>query len=67
MSTTTVLEDVRPVTETLNDLLAGLGLCADANGPELTIDRFDAWTNPDGPVPPVCSCLFQPDADSERM
>jgi hypothetical protein len=48
MSTTTVIEDVRPVAETLNDLLAGLGLFVDTDGPELTIDRFDLWTNPQG-------------------
>jgi hypothetical protein len=66
MSTTTVIQDARPVTETLNDLLTSLGLTS-ANGPELTIDRFDAWSNPLGAAPAICSCIFSPDVESERF
>ena len=47
MSTTT-LEAVRPVNETLTQLLVGLGLHAEQlDSPlELAIDQFDQWTNP---------------------
>jgi hypothetical protein len=45
---TTMLEDVRPVSETLSQLLVGLGLRVEQlDSPlELSIDQFDQWTNP---------------------
>lgn len=54
---TTMLEDVRPVTETLSELLVGLGFGAEQlDSPlELAIDRFDRWTNPPGAVL-ACTC-----------
>jgi hypothetical protein len=53
---TTMLEDVRPTTETLSQLLVGLGFGAEQlDTMELLIDEFDQWTNSPGAVL-TCSC-----------
>jgi hypothetical protein len=67
MSNTTVIDAVRPATETLNDLLASLGLHTESGGPELTIDTFDLWTNPRGAVLATSCCLNSADVELDRM
>jgi hypothetical protein len=41
-------ENIRPATDELTELLAGLGFDADVRDVELelAIDQFDQWTNP---------------------
>lgn len=72
MSTITVNDNVRPVTDLLTQLLAGLGFDAEQldGQAELAIDRFDQWTNPRGQVS-VCATTittgFETDIEFERV
>jgi hypothetical protein len=62
----TVQENVRPATDELTELLAGLGFGADRldSELELAIDRFDQWTNPLG-AGMFSSCGDWHDTDEE--
>jgi hypothetical protein len=67
---TTVTEDVRPVTDTLSELLTGLGFDAKRldNELDLAIDQFDQWTNPRGAVLiPSCGLWDGKDIELERV
>jgi hypothetical protein len=50
------VQNVRPVTDELTELLVGLGFDAERLGTsmDLAIDSFDQWTNPKGVA---LSCL----------
>lgn len=64
---TSVIEDARPVTQTLTNLLAGLGVEHTDSQPELAIDQFDQWTNPPGAVLAcTCSLWFGTDVELDR-
>jgi hypothetical protein len=58
MSTTTLHDEMRPASDLLRQLSAGLGFESDRfDGQlDLTIDRFDEWTNPRGAVL-ACTCV----------
>jgi hypothetical protein len=62
----TVQENVRPATDELTELLAGLGFGADRldSELELAIDRFDQWTNPRNAVL-ITSSGIAPNMDIE--
>ena len=66
----TLQENTRPNTvpaDELTVLLTALGFGADAPDVELDlmIDRFDQWTNPQGPARTCPSCFRVPDMDAE--
>lgn len=59
-----VTDHKQPVTETMITLLAGLGVDTTLLDlqPELVIDRFDQWTNPQNAVL-ACTCCRADFAD----
>lgn len=66
----TLQENVRPTTDALNELLAGLGFDADRLGTQLDldIDRFDQWTNPRNAALTPSSCgWYGTGAELERV